>query len=110
MRFYAFHGVLPQEKCVGNHFLLTLSLAADLEKAVWSDDLNDTINYATVYALAKKEIDQPSCLIEHVAGRILVTLKKHFPQLREIELSFSKLNPPITGEMQSASIVLKETY
>lgn len=110
MKFYAFHGVQPQEKRVGQHFTASLSLAAPLEKALASDDLADTIDYAAVYEIVKKEIDQPSCLLEHVAGRILGALKQNFPQLTEIELSLSKLNPPVAGEMHSAAVILKETY
>jgi dihydroneopterin aldolase len=111
MNFYAFHGILTQEKCVGNNFLVNLSLTAALDKAVYSDEIDDTINYATVYYIVKKEMEIPSRLIEHVAGRIVLSLKKHFPQLREIELSLSKMNPPILGgDIHSASVVLKESY
>lgn len=110
MKFYAFHGILPQEKCVGNNFLVNLSVSAPLEEAFRSDDLNDTINYAAIYSLVKKEMNIPSCLIEHVAGRILRSLKNTFPQITETELSLSKLNPPIAGDIHSASIILKEIY
>lgn len=47
MTFYAYHGVAPQETRVGNTFIVDLILTAPLENAVWSDDLSDTINYAT---------------------------------------------------------------
>jgi dihydroneopterin aldolase len=111
MKFYAFHGVLPQERYVGNHFSVDVSIAVPLENALRTDDLNDTINYTTVYSLIKKEMDIPSCLIEHVAGRILCSLKKHFPGITETELSLSKLNPPIAGaDVHSAAIFLKESY
>ncbi|MDR1980060.1 MAG: dihydroneopterin aldolase [Tannerellaceae bacterium] len=110
LKFYAFHGVLPQEMLVGNNFLINLTLTAPIEKAVSSDDLDDTINYATVYHLIEKEMIIPSKLLEHVAGRILRSLKTHFPQLEEIELVVSKLNPPIGGEADRASVILKETY
>ena len=46
MRFYAYHGVMPQETKVGNDFVVDLILTAPLEQAVKSDELDDTINYA----------------------------------------------------------------
>lgn len=110
LKFYAYHGVLPQETIVGNNFTINIILTSPLEKAIQSDDLNDTINYAIVYDLIKKEMEIPSKLLEHVAGRILRSLKKHFPQLSEIELTLSKLNPPVGGDIHSASVILKETY
>lgn len=88
--FYAYHGVAPQETKVGNTFMVDLVLTAPLEKAVFSDDLNDTINYAEVYEVVKAEMQIPSKLLEHVAGRIVNGLKKRFPQLTEIEVLLAK--------------------
>ncbi len=110
MSFYAYHGVMPQERRVGNRFVVDLLLAAPLEKAVDSDQLEHTIDYAAIYEVVKCEMAIPSCLIEHVAGRILKALKKRFPQITAIELELAKLNPPFGGSLESASIVLSETY
>lgn len=110
MRFYAYHGVLPQETKVGNHFIVNLTLTAPLERAVRSDDLEDTLNYADVYAVVKEQMEIPSKLLEHVAGRILYALKEHFPRLTAVELTLSKLNPPFGGDLRSASVLLSETF
>ena len=106
MRFYAYHGVMPQETKV----VVDLILTAPLEQAVKSDELDDTINYAAVYAVVKEQMDIPSKLIEHAAGRILYALKERFPQLAAVELKLSKLNPPFGGDVHSASIILGETF
>ena len=47
MRFYAYHGVMPQERKVGNYFIVDLTLVAPLEKAVESDNLEYTILFIT---------------------------------------------------------------
>ena len=57
MRFYAYHGVMPQETKVGNDFVVDLILTAPLEQAVKSDELDDTINYAAVYAVVKEQME-----------------------------------------------------
>lgn len=110
MKFYAYHGVMPQEKKVGNNFVVNLVLTAPLEQAVRSDELDDTINYAAVYDVVKKQMEIPSKLIEHAAGRILHALKEHFPQLTAVELKLAKLNPPFGGDVYSAAVILSETY
>lgn len=110
MKFYAYHGVALQEKVVGNTFIISLILTAPLQKATLSDELEDTINYASVYEVVKREMDIPSKLIEHAAGRILNALKNTFPQLEAIELKLSKLNPPFGADVYSASVILQETY
>lgn len=110
IKFYAHHGVMEQERIVGNQFVIDALLTVPLVDAMESDNLEDTINYAQIYEVIKSEMGIPSNLLEHVAGRILTALKRTFPQLTAIELKVSKLNPPIEGEIQSASVIVHQTY
>jgi dihydroneopterin aldolase len=106
LRFYAYHGLLPQETTIGNEFIVNLMLEADVTAACDSDDVNDTINYADVFNLVKSEMQTPSKLLEHVAGRIFRKLKTNYPQLSAITVSVAKMHPPVEGEMEKAGIVL----
>lgn len=110
LKFHAYHGVMMQERKVGNSFVVNLLLTAPLEGAVKSDHLDETINYAEVYALVRQEMAIPSNLLEHAAGRILVALKEAFPILQAIQVKLSKLNPPFGGDLHSASVILKEVF
>lgn len=110
MKFYAFHGVSPQETKVGNNFVVNLTLTANLYRAVETDNLLYTINYAEAYEIVKREMSLPSQLLEHIAGRILAALKETFPQLQEVTISVSKLTPPFGGDVHSATVVLEETW
>lgn len=110
MKFYAYHGVGAQERKVGNTFVADLVLSAPIEEAVKSDAIEDTVNYAAVYEVVKREMALPSNLLEHVAGRILTALKEAFPELLAIELRLAKMNPPLGGDVRSASVILRETY
>ena len=110
MVFHAFHGVDPQERKVGNRFVVDLLLTLPLEKAMESDALNDTVNYALVYEAVKKEMEIPSNLIEHVAGRIVRSLHDRFPQISIVRLKLSKINPPIGADMESASIIVEKIF
>lgn len=110
MSFYAYHGVSAQERTVGNYFLVDLKISIPVEAALASDSLDDTINYALLYEVVKKEMQIPSNLLEHVAGRILIALKKHFPQITSVDLVLKKLNPPLGGDVQNASVILSESY
>lgn len=107
MKFYAFHGVGEQERQVGNHFVVDLTLSAPLDEAILSDRLEDTVNYAEIHQAVKEEMAQPSNLLEHVAGRILRRLKRQFPQIEEVEVKVVKLNPPFGGDVHSAAVILK---
>ncbi len=106
MKFHAFHGVMDEERIIGGTFLADISYEAETI-AVETDNLEDTISYAEAYNLVKKEMMKPSKLIEHVAGRIHKALKNKFPQTQRIIVKISKLNPPVNGEAEKATVTIK---
>ncbi len=106
MQFYAYHGVMEQERLIGNYFTVDLILKADISKAASSDHLEDTLNYASVFQLVKEEMHISSNLLEHVAGRIISRLKKEFPAIEKIKLSIAKQRPPVGGDVKEAVITL----
>ena len=106
--FYANHGVFLQENLVGNEYVVNLKMKLDLGKAGMTDNLDDTVSYADVYNIIKKEMEVPSKLLEHVAKRMILSIKGRFPQIDEIEVKLSKRNPPIGGQLDYASVVLIE--
>jgi len=111
IKLYAYHGVLPQERKTGSDYTLNLLLTAPLDKALSDDDINSTIDYAAVHRIVEREMKVPSRLIEYAAGRIIRAVKENFPQITEIELSLSKLTPPMeSGQIHSATVILKEKY
>ena len=104
VRFHAFHGVLPQERTVGNDFVIDLRIGYPLEQSMSSDKVTDTLNYATVYEIVKREMFIPSQLIEHVAGRIIKALVEAFPAITSIDLEVTKKNPPMGADCIGASV------
>jgi len=106
--FYAHHGVYEQETCVGNVYIVNLKIKLDLQKAAVTDNLEDTVSYADVYETVKREMEIPSRLLEHVAKRIILSIKSQFPQIKQVEIKLSKRNPPIGGQMDYASVILIE--
>lgn len=110
MKFHAYHGCLDFEKRDGNTFLVNLILELNTEKAEISDKLEDTLNYQEVYDVVKREMEIPSNLIEHAARRILDALIENFPQILHLNLRLSKLNPPLGGDVESVSVVMRKNY
>ena len=110
MKFYAYHGILPQETRVGNYFIVNVSYAFFSAKACSTDDLNDTISYADVYNVIKTTMEHPSKLLEHLTARISKALKSAFPQISYLKIRVSKMNPPLGGEVQSASVTIQKEW
>ncbi len=106
LRFHAFHGVMPQERKVGGDFLVSLRMGYDISQAMWTDEVRDTLNYAEVFALVKKEMEQPSALLERVAGRIAKALFDSDPKILSIDLWLTKVNPPMGADCQGAGVEL----
>lgn len=95
LRFHACHGVSPQETVVGADFIVDLRLGYDIARAMVTDDVRDTLSYADAYEVVKREMSVPSRLLEHVAGRIAEALVAAFPAITSVDLSLTKVNPPM---------------
>lgn len=106
VRFRALHGVLPQERRVGGDYTLTLRVGFDVSRAVQSDDVADTLNYATLYEMARQEMAVPSRLLEHVAGRIGQRVLSEWPEVTTVDLTLTKENPPMGADCDGASVEL----
>ncbi|MQN11873.1 dihydroneopterin aldolase [Prevotella copri] len=104
VRFHAFHGVLPQEGIVGNDYLVNLVLDYDFSSAMQTDELQGTLNYAEVYQKVREEMTVPSKLLEHVAGRIAHRLFSDFPEIQKLQLSITKVNPPMGADSDGAGV------
>lgn len=104
MKFFAHHGVCPQERLVGNHFEVTLKVYCDMQQAMLHDDLSGTVNYAALYTVVDREMRQPSQLLEHVAHRIIQAIKAEFPQVTGGAISISKLTPPFKSDLKKVEI------
>jgi dihydroneopterin aldolase len=108
MNFYSYHGVEVQERKVGNSYTVDLRIGVDLRKAVETDHLGDTVNYASVHAIVKSEMAVASNLIEHAAHRIVRKVRQAFPEIEAIEIRLSKRNPPFGGDIREVAVVITE--
>ena len=108
LRFHAFHGVMPQERQVGGDFILDIRVGYPLEQAMMSDEVQDTLNYASLYELVAQEMGQPSKLLEHVGRRIAAAVLEKYQGVSEVAVKVSKLNPPLGGQIGSVSVEIRK--
>ena len=104
MKFYAFHGVLPQENLVGAFYYLDLRLKTDFSCAAETDELEGTVSYADIFMVTKEEMNIPSKLLEHVCQRIASRIFQDFPTIEAIDIRLSKENPPMGSCAQKIGV------
>ena len=106
LRFHATHGVMAQERITGGDFVVTVRVGYDITAAMASDAVDDTLNYAELYELVKREMMQPSNLLEHVAGRIGESIFREMAGVTSVDIDLSKVNPPMGADCDGASVEL----
>lgn len=107
IRVYAYHGCLSQETQIGSDYLVNVSVKANLSKASTSDNLEDTVDYVHINHIVKEEMATPSKLLEHVAKRINQRIFEELPSVKNSKVAVSKINPPINGDVEKVTVVLK---
>jgi dihydroneopterin aldolase len=108
LEFHAFHGVYPHERESGNWFEVDISVATDFSAAVKSDTLSGTVDYEALYRIVKTEMEKPSKLLETVAEQIIEEVLNQLKTVSSVELSISKINPPIGGKCKRATVSLSK--
>lgn len=103
---YSYHGCLQEESKIGGRFSVDVIIEADFRSAVETDNLIHAANYVDIHNIVRTEMDIPSKLIEHVAGRILNQLQKKYTEAVNIIVTVKKYNPPVGGYIGTASIRL----
>ena len=95
---------MPQEQLTGNDYLVSVSAQYPIDKAITTDDVQHTLNYAMVYDIVKEEMGISSKLVEHVAGRIAQHLMKQFADISAVKVRITKLNPPMGAQCAGAGV------
>lgn len=108
IKLYAYHGCLEEEAKIGADYIVDVIMETDFSTAASTDSLSNTIDYVRVYEIVKQEMAIRSKLIEHVGKRILDNLKSEFTTLQTAQVKVTKLNPPMNGNVEKVSIIVKQ--
>lgn len=107
LEFYAYHGVYDSERLNGQTFKVDFSFETNIEASSQSDSLADTIDYTYICELIKEQMNIRSSLLEHVALRIVHSIKAKILGVQNIELTLTKVKPPIDAVIEGISLTVK---
>lgn len=103
---YSYHGCLKEETKIGGKFSVDILIDYDFSNSLTSDELTDTIDYCVLHDVVHQQMDLPSKLIEHVAGRIKNKILEIYQNVNSIAVSVTKYNPPVNGFIDKVTVTV----
>ncbi|MGL1891514.1 MAG: dihydroneopterin aldolase [Spirochaetaceae bacterium] len=98
LKFYGYHGVLPEETKLGQKFIIDIELFSNLKPAGISDDLTKSTSYAEVFESVKKIVEgKPLKLIEALAEKIAETILSEYNLINSLKVKVKKPEAPVPG-------------
>lgn len=108
LEFRAFHGLYESEKNNGNDFIVNVDIELDAESNI--TQLKQTIDYVTVYTIIKKRMAVATPLLETVAQDLTHLIHEFDSRARLINITITKLHPPIADFTGNVGISFKAVY
>ena len=99
MEFYGFHGANPEERALGQPYVVDLEVELDLRIPGASDRLEDTVSYSHLYRTVKLVMEGESKnLLEAAAQTIADQVLTKFP-VKGVRVRVKKPRPPVRGSV-----------
>ena len=108
IRTFSYHGCLEEEAKIGSNYSVDLTIKTNLEPSSKTDELTDTVDYVDLNRIVVEEMAIRAKLLEHVAKRIMDRVLKELQMVTKIEVEVTKLNPPIGGDVEGVTIIMKQ--
>ena len=107
---FANHGVLPEERVLGQKFLISAELYLDTRAAGMQDDLTRTVNYAQVCSFICQQMQQTFQLIEAAAEHLAQGILREYPLVRRVDLELAKPWAPVHLPVESVSVQISRSW
>ena len=110
LRVMVLIGVLPHERLAPQPIQIDIDAEVDLSDAGRSDALDDTVNYGAMCdAVAQIARSSKDLLLERLAQRVAECVLG-FDRVAVAHVTITKLNPPISEELDSTAIRITRTH
>ena len=108
LEVFANHGVYPEENALGQKFVVSLTLFADLHAAGIDDDLDASIDYGSVCHEADAYLrDHTFKLLEAAAEGLAAHLLGTYPRLLGLRVKLEKPWAPIGLPLKSVGVEIE---
>lgn len=109
LQFYSYHGLYPEEKKAGGEFVVDVWAKFPAEDHILNS-INETVNYAALFAIIKDEMSRPRELLETIAQSIAEKIYAKYNVIKEVEIRIEKKKAPIIGFNGSVAASYRKVY
>ncbi|MBW3561333.1 MAG: dihydroneopterin aldolase [Actinobacteria bacterium] len=110
LELWAHHGVGTDEQERGQPFVVHVTIELDLAPAAASDDLPDTVDYATLSQVIVDAAREPRAdLLETVAERVAGEVLDHDRRVTEVEVTIDKPHAPLPVAAAGVSVSVRRS-
>ena len=108
LEVFANHGLFEEENKLGQKFIFDIECELNYKKAMFSDEMTDSISYADIAEVVVKTATTNTFnLLERLAGEILKNIFTEFPQIENINLKINKPGAPIKYHFEKCGVEVK---
>lgn len=111
LEVFAHHGVSPEEKILGQKFLISVTLTLDMREAAITGDLTKSVHYGELSHALEKEFQKESYDLIETAGEMLATyVLNHYPMVSQVKIMIKKPWAPILKSMDTIAIEITRQW
>ena len=108
LEVFANHGLFEEENKLGQKFIFDIECELNYKKAMFSDEMTDSISYADIAEVVVKTATTNTFnLLERLAGEILKNIFTEFSQIENINLKINKPGAPIKYHFEKCGVEVK---
>ena len=105
LEVFANHGLFEEENKLGQKFIFDIECELNYKKAMFSDEMTDSISYADIAEVVVKTATSNTFnLLERLAGEILKNIFTEFSQIENIKLKINKPGAPIKYHFEKCGV------
>jgi 7,8-dihydroneopterin aldolase/epimerase/oxygenase len=110
MRFFARHGIIPEEGVLGQRYEVDVEVHADFSQAGRTDRLEYTVDYPRLCALVREVVTgQRFALVEALAENIAQRIGAQFAPI-EVTVRVRKPTPPVDLQFDGIEVEIRRHY
>ena len=111
LEIIGFHGAIPEEKVLGQKFVLSFELDVDLRQAGKNDDLTKTVHYGELAQKVEEEFTKTSYdLIEKAAEEICEFVLLNYPLVKKVKLLLKKPCAPTRKHVEYVAVEIERKW